>query len=185
MWSPSLTPKPKDWGPHIDIVGNVFNDLDAILRDYRPPPDLVAWLAKGEPPIFVGFGSMVIEDTASLVEIVVGAALQTGTRVVLQSSWAELKGENLPSNIYLLGNCPHDWLMPRMAGVIHHGGAGTVAAGLRAGKPTMVCPFFGDQFFWVSHISSQAELAWRSSDHVKAHDPDGRLLWFMYGCMVG
>jgi len=164
MWSPCLVPKPKDWGPHIDVVGHFFGPqttgtppgaeaLEAWLRPAAPglPPP--------EPPIFVGFGSMVISDARSLVAMILEAARLTGTRVILQSSWTELPvpsstsssftpSSSSSSDVFSIGNCPHDWLLKRCCAVIHHGGAGTVAAGLRAGKPTMVCPFFGDQFFW-------------------------------------
>lgn len=93
---------------------------------------------------------MVIEDTQRLVDLILDAALRTRTRVLLQSSWSTLQSASQHRDVvFTIGAVPHDWLMPRMAAVIHHGGAGTVAAGLRAAKPTMVCPFFGDQFFWV------------------------------------
>lgn len=163
MWSPCLVPKPKDWGPHIDVVGHFFGP-----QTTGTPPGaeaLQAWLEPAAPglpappaPIFVGFGSMVIPDARSLVAMILEAAHLTDTRVVLQSSWTELPlppaAVALPSaapstpTVFSIGNCPHDWLLKRCCAVIHHGGAGTVAAGLRAGKPTMVCPFFGDQFFW-------------------------------------
>ena len=168
MWSPSLVGKPKDWGGHIDIVGNFFNE-DGIT-EYEPDEEFKAWLEAGEPPIFIGFGSMVIEDTNSLSALIMNAARMTHTRVLIQSSWSDLSRSNSKSvveeedylrrSFYFLGNCPHDWLFPQMMAVIHHGGAGTTAAGLRAGKPTMICPFFGDQFFW-------GEAVWNEKVGVK------------------
>ena len=97
----------------------------------------------------------VIERPAELLETVVGAALATGMRVILQSGWTtfETARDDLPPHVHIVGNCPHDWLFLRVAAVVHHGGAGTVAAGLRAGKPTLVCPFFGDQFFWGAMVA--------------------------------
>jgi UDP:flavonoid glycosyltransferase YjiC (YdhE family) len=101
---------------------------------------------------------MVIAEPEKLASCIAEAAKRTNTRVLIQSSWSKLavsaEGEGGGKRlVYCLGNCPHDWLFPQMAAVVHHGGAGTVAAGLRAGKPTLVCPFFGDQFFWgeVTH----------------------------------
>jgi hypothetical protein len=150
MWSPSLVPKAKDWGPHIDVVGNIFlnEDKREKVGKFVPPPDFAQYLGAGDAPIFIGFGSMIIENTSELMGMISKAAQHVGARVVVQSNWSDLKADHLPSSIYLLGPAPHDWLLPRMAAVVHHGGAGTTAAGLRAGKPTMICPFFGDQFFW-------------------------------------
>ncbi|GMH97452.1 hypothetical protein TrST_g12668 [Triparma strigata] len=147
MFSPALVAKPKDWPNHTDIVGNFF----AAGKSTYENPELESFLAADvqNPPIFVGFGSMVIEDPGALAATIAAAAKATNTRIVLQSSWSKLAVDDDDSKlIFCIGNCPHDWLFTRMAGVVHHGGAGTVAAGLRASKPTLVCPFFGDQFFW-------------------------------------
>jgi sterol 3beta-glucosyltransferase len=150
MWSPSLLPKPQDWGQQVDVVGNIFikkKDMEK-LRDFQPSPDLSAFLDAGDPPIFVGFGSMVIADTSKLTDIIIEAAAITGKRVLIQSSWSNMEAGDTPNYVFNLGACPHDWLLPKMAAVVHHGGAGTTAAGLRFGKPTLICPFFGDQFLW-------------------------------------
>ena len=156
MFSKYLVPKPKDWPAHTDIVGNFFNPITSDFDD----DSLKAFLAENldEPPIFIGFGSMVIAEPKKLANMIRAASEKTNTRVILQSSWSSLafdedKGdssskESKPNLIYSLGNCPHDWLFGHCRGVVHHGGAGTVAAGLRAGKPSFICPFFGDQFFW-------------------------------------
>jgi len=150
MFSPNLVPKPKDWPKHTDIVGNFFaagksTHTDEALQTFLDKdPDNV--------PIFVGFGSMVIEDPDALAQKISGAASATNTRIILQSSWSKMAADDNPL-IYCLGNCPHDWLFPQCAAVVHHGGAGTVAAGLRASKPTLVCPFFGDQHFWGEVVS--------------------------------
>ncbi|CAM9491012.1 unnamed protein product [Chrysoparadoxa australica] len=147
MWSPSLAPKAPEWGPHVDVVGNFF-EAQGDAPVWEAPEPLLEFLEAGEPPIFIGFGSMVIEDTKSLVDIIAGAVKKAGTRVLIQSSWSELGGDNLPKTIFQLGPAPHAWLLPKMAAVVHHGGAGTCAAGLRAGLPTLICPFFGDQHYW-------------------------------------
>ena len=153
MFSPHLVPKPKDWPKHCDIVGNFFAPGE-VTQDFDDVK-LKEFLDGGERPVFVGFGSMVIAEPGKLANMIRAAAEETGTRVIIQSSWSKLAFDDSSSSttttsnlIYSLGNCPHDWLFARCCGVVHHGGAGTVAAGLRTGKPTFVCPFFGDQFFW-------------------------------------
>ncbi|KAG2873537.1 Sterol 3-beta-glucosyltransferase [Phytophthora cactorum] len=147
MWSPELVPKPKDWGDLYDVVGTVV--LKGTASSYTPTPELEAFLGTDEGPIFVGFGSMVLEDPKATTKMIIEAARQANVRVLIQSSWSDMAGDlTIPDNIFFLGNCPHDWLMPRVSAVVHHGGAGTTAAGLLAGKPTFIVPFFGDQPFW-------------------------------------
>ncbi|KAL4087871.1 hypothetical protein PRIC1_012302 [Phytophthora ramorum] len=147
MWSSELVPKPKDWGDLYDVVGTVT--LKGTASTYTPTPELDAFLGDDGGPIFVGFGSMVLEDPRATTKMIIEAAKQANARVLIQSSWSDMAGDLvIPDNIFFLGNCPHDWLMPRVSAVVHHGGAGTTAAGLLAGKPTFVVPFFGDQPFW-------------------------------------
>lgn len=151
QWSPHVLARPQDYGEHIEVTGFIFNNNSP---DYQPPPELVSWLEAGEPAVFVGFGSMIIDQPAALAKMIADAARKTGTRVLLQSSWSNLTleagkdSEELQGLIYQLGNCPHDWLFERVGAVVHHGGAGTVAAGLRAGRASLICPFFGDQHLW-------------------------------------
>eukprot|EP00873_Tetraselmis_striata_P015269 jgi/Tetstr1/435533/TSEL_024437.t1 len=149
MWSPTFVPKPPDWGPLVDVVGNFFTNK---LEDaqWTPPDDLAKWLAAGSKPILITFGSMKF-DAETLTGKIYKAAKQSGARVLLQSGWSELgiKGEDPRDHgCFIMGRAPHDWLMQRCSGVVHHGGAGTTAAGLRCGLPTFICPFFGDQHFW-------------------------------------
>ncbi|CAF0947201.1 unnamed protein product [Adineta steineri] len=146
-WSPSLVPKPSDWPEYIDVCGFFFLDL---ATNYQPPEDLLHFLNAGDPPIYIGFGSITGHDSSRLLKIVLEALKVTGYRALLSG----LANENdcLPENIFKIGNCPHDWLFQHVSAVCHHGGAGTTAAGLRAGKPTIIVPFFGDQFFWGSMI---------------------------------
>jgi len=152
LWPPGLMPKPADWGPHIDLANFTFYDQ---AQPYEPPPALLDFLAAGEPPIYIGFGSVVVEDPAALRRIVFAALKKAGARGVVSDGWAHLGGETPPPNVFLIGDCPHDWLFPRCRAVCHHGGAGTTAAGLRAGLPTVVVPFFGDQFLW-GHVIAEA-----------------------------
>jgi len=147
MWSPHLVPKPADWGPLYDVIGTVT--LKQQASKYTPTPELEAFLGSDGGPIFVGFGSMVLQDPLGVTNMIISAAEQAKVRVLIQSSWSDMAGGiTVPDNVFFLGNCPHDWLMPRVSAVVHHGGAGTTAAGLLAGKPTFIVPFFGDQPFW-------------------------------------
>ncbi|KAH9125057.1 hypothetical protein AeMF1_004274 [Aphanomyces euteiches] len=152
MWSEHLVPSPPDWDPALyDVIGTVTADSPTKITPYTPSPEFEAFLADGPPPIFVGFGSMVIPDAVKTTQLIINAAAAAHVRVVIQSSWSDMTHGGvvkIPSNIFILGNCPHDWLFPKMAAVVHHGGAGTTAAGLFAGKPTFIVPFFGDQPFW-------------------------------------
>ncbi|KAJ3889776.1 glycosyltransferase family 1 protein [Lentinula edodes] len=149
--SSGLVPKPKDWKSHIDVVGFYFLDL---ATDFTPPDDLVAFLAAGEPPVYIGFGSVVVDDPASMTNTIFEATRQAGVRALVSAGWGGLGGVSIPPHIFILGNIPHDWLFAngRVSAVIHHGGAGTTAIGLSNGLPTVVVPFFGDQGFWGSMI---------------------------------
>lgn len=150
MWSPSFVPKPDDWPEQCRVVGAFTTPMPAsesMEIDTTPFEDVIEWLQKGQRPIFVGFGSMVIDDPSLLANIIMSAAEKANCRVLVQSSWSKLDvGES--GRCYNVGPCPHDWLLPQTCAVVHHGGAGTTAAGLRHGLPTFVCPFFGDQHMW-------------------------------------
>jgi sterol 3beta-glucosyltransferase len=149
--SPHLAPKPTDWGPHIDVVGFWFLDL---VTNYKPDKDLLDFLDAGEAPIYIGFGSIVVDNPRKLSENVIEALKISKRRALVSPGWAKLgEGMALPPTIKLIGAVPHDWLFTKCSGVIHHGGAGTTAAGLKAGCPTLVVPFFGDQPFWGSCVA--------------------------------
>ncbi|ODT99603.1 MAG: hypothetical protein ABS81_25450 [Pseudonocardia sp. SCN 72-86] len=120
---------------------------------YEPPAALAAFLAAGPPPVYVGFGSMPDRDARSLAESALTAARRAGGRVVLLSGWSGLAAAGDP-DVLVVDDVSHRWLFPRVAAVVHHGGAGTTAAGLRAGRPTVVVPFFSDQFFWGRRIAA-------------------------------
>lgn len=145
-------PKPRDWQQHIDITG-FCRPLPK--SDYRPPPSLIRFLQDGPPPIYIGFGSIVVDDVDALTALIYEAIRLLGVRAVVAQGWAAL-GHSLPaeaaSRILIISDCPHDWLFQHVSCVVHHGGAGTAAAGLAAGKPTVAVPFFGDQFFWANAI---------------------------------
>jgi UDP:flavonoid glycosyltransferase YjiC (YdhE family) len=145
LFPESLVPRPVDWDPHIDVASFVFWDQ---AEGYEPPPALRDFLAAGDPPIYVGFGSCVVEDAEGLTRTLFEAFDKAKVRGVVSEGWAKLGGATPPPDVHLVGDTPHDWLFPRCRAVCHHGGAGTTAAGLRAGLPSVVVPFFGDQFFW-------------------------------------
>jgi sterol 3beta-glucosyltransferase len=151
LWPEGLVPKPPDWGPHIELANFIFDDGP---HDYQPPRELLDFLAAGEAPIYVGFGSTVVEDPAALSRTIFAALERAGARGIVSEGWAHLGGEEKPANVYLIGDCPHAWLFQHCRAVCHHGGAGTTAAGLRAGLPTVVVPFFGDQFFWGQVVAA-------------------------------
>jgi sterol 3beta-glucosyltransferase len=106
--------------------------------DWNPPPELAAFLAAGPPPVCIGFGSM-IYDREELVRLV-------------ERAWGGLRPPTMPANMVTVDWAPLNWLFSRMSAVVHHGGAGTTAEGLRAGAPTVVVPFFYDQFLWARRV---------------------------------
>lgn len=127
-----------------------FWSLDA--PTFQPPPELEAFLAAGPTPIFIGFGSMTPNNGLQLAAMVLEAVRRSGRRAVLQRGWASLGAETLPDDVIVIDEAPHAWLLPRMAAVIHHGGAGTTGAALQAGVPSMVVPFSADQPFWGRQV---------------------------------
>jgi sterol 3beta-glucosyltransferase len=147
-FSPAVIPKPADW-QNTAVTGYWF--LDA-APDWMPPASLTEFLEAGEPPVYIGFGSMGSRNPEATANLVLQAVEKAGRRSILLSGWGGLRAENVPDSVYLIDSVPHDWLFPRMAAVVHHGGAGTTAAGLRAGVPTAIVPFFGDQDFWGQKV---------------------------------
>ncbi|KAK9903642.1 hypothetical protein M0R45_001065 [Rubus argutus] len=143
MWSPHVVPKPSDWGSLVDVVGYCFLNLGS---KYQPQDEFVQWIQKGPKPIYIGFGSMPLEDPKKTTDIILEALKDTGQRGIID------KVTEVSDSVFLLEDCPHDWLFPQCSAVVHHGGAGTTATGLRAGCPTTIVPFFGDQFFWGDRI---------------------------------
>lgn len=102
--------------------------------------------------MYIGFGSIVVDDPEKLTKLIFNAVKQAGVRALVSKGWGGLGGEDPPKGIHLVGNCPHDWLFQYVSAVVHHGGAGTTAIGIAMGKPTVVVPFFGDQPFWGAMI---------------------------------
>lgn len=164
LWSPSLVPKPPDWGPEIDIAGFVFLDL---ASSFEPPEDLTKFLESGPTPIYIGFGSIVVDNADKFTSLIFKAVEMAGVRALVSKGWGGLGEDNVPDNIYMLENTPHDWLFPRISAVVHHGGAGTNAIGLKCGKPTMIVPFFGDQPFWGAMVAKARAGAHECIPHKK------------------
>lgn len=144
-YSADVLPPPPDWPDHVQVTGYWFLDE---APTWTPPAALTAFLTAGSPPIYVGFGSMPSSRPEETAALVLAALEQTGQRGILYSGWGGLQQHDLPKSVFMIGSTPHSWLFPRMAGIVHHGGAGTTAAGLRAGVPSIITPFFGDQPFW-------------------------------------
>ncbi|KAF9432999.1 Sterol 3-beta-glucosyltransferase [Entomortierella beljakovae] len=181
-WSPSVVPAPIDWHSWIHVTGYWF--LDNADLDWTPPEGLEDFL-NADPnnkPVYIGFGSMVVPDPDGMTKIVVDAVINAGARAIVSKGWSENKkvdgnpqkdglvtivqnkgepNEKVYKNsIYMLKSAPHDWLFPRLAGAVHHGGAGTTAASLRAGIPTVIKPYFGDQNFWAHEIEDAGVGVW-------------------------
>jgi len=150
-YSESVIPRPSDWPKSATITGYWFLDRQ---NDWQPSEELRRFLADGAPPVYFGFGSIFGRDPARVTRIVLEAVRTTGVRAILARGWGGLDaGElELPENVFKIENAPHDWLFPQMSAVVHHGGCGTTAAGLRAGRPTIICPFFADQPFWGARV---------------------------------
>jgi sterol 3beta-glucosyltransferase len=144
-YSKHVLPIPEDFPEHVHVTGYWFLDHST---DWHPPADLVHFLESGSAPIYVGFGSMGDSRSVERTQMVLGAVSIARKRAVIATGWGGISANEIIPDAYVASDIPHDWLFPRMAAVIHHGGAGTTAAGLRAGKPTIICPFLGDQPFW-------------------------------------
>ncbi len=140
-----IVPKPPDWGPEEHVTG------DWVLPeapDWEPPGDLVRFLEAGPPPVYIGFGSMPEVRRGDPAAALLGGLAETKTRAILAKGWGALAEAPAAEHLHVVDSLPHDWLFPRCRAVVHHGGAGTTHAGLRWGRPTLICPLFGDQPFW-------------------------------------
>lgn len=147
-YSPSVIPVPADYGPEVLVSGYWFLDD----QDWTPPPTLREFLENGSAPIYVGFGSMPGIEPASLTRVFVEGVKLAGLRAVLATGGGALGPNVSDPSVYFLDHAPHDRLFPRMRAIVHHGGAGTTAAALRAGKAMAIMPFFGDQPFWARRM---------------------------------
>jgi sterol 3beta-glucosyltransferase len=149
-FSTHVVPRPPDWGDHVHVTGYWFPD-DA---HWQPPDALLRFLDAGPPPVYCGFGSMPLRDPRRMTATVLGALRQSGQRGILHTGWADLGGSALPPSVHQIDYAPYRWLFPRVSAVVHHGGSGTTAFGLRAGVPAVVVPFVFDQFFWGRRVAA-------------------------------
>ena len=138
-------PRPSDWPESAYITGYCFLDRE---EGWLPPAELEEFLDAGPPPIYIGFGSMVGRNPEQLTRIIIEAVQTAQVRAIIATGWGGMRCEHLPSSIFQLKTVPHDYLFPKVSAIVHHGGAGTTGAALRAGKPSVIVPFFGDQPFW-------------------------------------
>ena len=145
-FSPAVVPRPADWPAATHVTGYWW---PALPPRWQPADQLVDFLAAGPPPVFVGFGSMT-PDHEQVHDVVAAAVTRTGVRAVVQSGWAELGP--VGDDILVVGDLPHEWLFPQTAAVVHHAGAGTTGAGLRAGVPAVAVPVLVDQPFWAARL---------------------------------
>jgi UDP:flavonoid glycosyltransferase YjiC (YdhE family) len=150
-YSPRVIPPPPDWPENTHVTGYWFPDADP---DWTPPAGLESFLAAGEPPVYVGLGSMSGRRPERFTEIALQALAESGQRGVLLTGWGGLQERSAPEGVFVLESAPHSWLFPRMAAVVHHGGAGTTAEGLRAGVPSVILPFIVDQLFWGKRVQA-------------------------------
>jgi UDP:flavonoid glycosyltransferase YjiC (YdhE family) len=160
-----LLPKPLDWPGNATVCGQWLLPSP----NWLPPADLCDFLYRGEPPLYVGFGSMVGFDRKRMLQTVVGAI--GGRRALFYPGWSGVTAADLPSNFFVIGETPHDWLFPKTSLIIHHGGSGTSHSACRAGIPSVVVPFAGDQFFWADRLRN-AGVAARVPNGKSLHTAD-------------
>ncbi|OKI13211.1 glycosyltransferase [Streptomyces sp. CB03911] len=146
-FSPTVVPRPADWPSRVEVTGYWWPPRP---DGWSPPAELADFLQAGPPPVFIGFGSMAPGEGERLSELVAAAVKQAGVRAVVQAGWAGLSGGG--DDLLAIGDVPHDWLFPRTAAVVHHAGAGTTGAALRAGVPAVPVPVMADQPFWADRL---------------------------------
>lgn len=169
-FSPRVVTPPSDWPPTVATTGYWFlpseSDADppAVTGDAVDanagteaaagmlPDGLADFLGAGEPPVFVGFGSMSGRDPKGTAAMVAEAVLQAGVRAVIATGWGGLDAGGLPDEIFEVDEVPYERLFPRVAAIVHHGGAGTTGAAAASGRPQVVCPFVADQPFWARRM---------------------------------
>jgi hypothetical protein len=148
-FSPAVVARPTDWRPGMDVCGYWWPYQDPA---WRPAAELIEFLQAGPPPVFIGFGSRMVPDVERLGATVGAALRQARVRAVVQAGWSGLSVTN--DDVLTVDEMPHHWLFPQMAAVVHHCGAGTTAAGLRAGIPAVPVPAQFDTPFWAARLTA-------------------------------
>ena len=159
--SPTIFPPSVDFNEWVKVTGYWFLDQKS---NYSPPQELVSFINKSRENkkklVYIGFGSIVVSNASEMTQCIVDAVKKADVYCILNKGWSERLGDKsaktidieLPECIFNAGNVPHDWLFPQLDGAVHHGGSGTTGATLRAGLPTIIRPFFGDQFFYANRV---------------------------------
>ncbi len=148
-FSPLVLARPDDWPAHFHVTGFIAPRA----APWTPPDTLVRFLAAGPPPLYIGFGSMTSPDPKRLLDLMLGGLRRVGHRAILLGGWEDHGRDlELPDFVHRISEAPHDWLFPRMAGIAHHGGAGTIGSALRSGVPSLVLPHNYDQPFWARRV---------------------------------
>jgi len=148
-YSPIILPRPSDWDEHVHVTGYFFLDEE----NYQPPDELKDFLSSGEAPVCISFSSMVNREAERVTHEAMHAINKITHRAVFLKGWNGYRPEHVPDNILFLDAVPHQWLFPRCKTIVHHGGAGTTGAGLRAGVPNIVVPHTADQPFWGKRVN--------------------------------
>ncbi|KFH45681.1 Sterol 3-beta-glucosyltransferase-like protein [Hapsidospora chrysogenum ATCC 11550] len=166
-FSPLVVAPPLDFSDWIRVTGYWFLDEG---DNYEPPKELAAFIKKarddGKKLVYVGFGSIIVDDPHKMTREVIDAIQKADVRCILSKGWSErITAESgrdpsrqpseepeIPPEIHVIKSAPHDWLFRQIDAAAHHGGAGTTGASLRAGLPTIIRPFFGDQFFFATRV---------------------------------
>ncbi|PKU24103.1 glycosyltransferase [Telmatospirillum siberiense] len=158
-FSEHMVPRPRRWCDHARVSGYWFLDRD---RMWQPPEDLAAFLEAGERPVYIGLGSMSSPRTRLALETTLRVIERSGRRAVVAVGWSGAADLPIPAGAqwFVTNGAPHDWLFPRVTAAIHHGGAGTTAAAVRAGIPSIILPLFGDQHFWAWRLQSLGAAVW-------------------------
>jgi len=159
-FSPSVVPKPIDWSDIITVSGYWF--LDNPDLNWTPSPELLAFIKSAKddqvPIVYIGFGSITVPRPSAMTRSIIKGVLKAGVRAIISKGWSDRMSKDtdetvaFPPECFSLDKVPHDWLFPQMDAAMHHGGAGTTGASLRAGIPTIIKPWFGDQYFWASRV---------------------------------
>jgi UDP:flavonoid glycosyltransferase YjiC (YdhE family) len=149
-YSPAFLPRPDDWEENYHVTGYWFLPHD---ESWKPGAGLVDFIQSGSPPVYIGFGSLPDRHPQELLEIAATALKKTKKRGVLLKSTFGLPEGRISDDLFSVGWTPHDWLFSRMSAIVHHGGASTVANGLRSGIPSVVVPAAWDQPFWGKRIA--------------------------------
>lgn len=157
--SPAVFPPSVDFPEWVTVTGYWFLDE---ANTYEPPKELTDFISKARKDkkkiVYIGFGSIVVEDPKALTQAIVDAVIDADVRCILNKGWSDRLGKKtgveieLPDEVYNSGNVPHDWLFTQIDAAVHHGGSGSTGASLRAGLPTIIKPFFGDQKFYGNRV---------------------------------